>query len=298
MLIQPPFLQKKDTVAIVATARKITFEEIKPAIDLLESWGLNVIVGNTIGIENHQFAGTDAQRIADFQAMLNNQEVKAVWCARGGYGTVRIIDELNFSAFLNNPKWVIGYSDVTVLHSHLNNLGVQSLHATMPINVGENTETALASLKNSLFGKKIAYKISSSPFNKCGNSKGVLVGGNLSMLYSLLGSKTNLNTTDKILFMEDLDEYLYHVDRMLINLKRNNFFANIKGLIVGGMTEMNDNTIPFGKKAEEIIVDVLSEYKFPIAFNFPAGHIKDNRTLILGKEVKFEVNDKNTTLLF
>ncbi|HKJ06307.1 MAG TPA: LD-carboxypeptidase [Flavobacteriaceae bacterium] len=297
-MIQPPFLKKNDTVAIVATARKITLDEIKPAIHLLKQWGLNVKVGNTIGLSEHQFAGSDEARRKDFQKMLDDDNVKAIWCARGGYGTVRIIDSINFEKFIENPKWIIGYSDVTVLHSHLHNLDVQSLHATMPINVAENTSEALISLKNVLFGKTLAYTIQSSKKNKIGTAQGHLVGGNLSMLYSLIGSKTCISTKDKILFIEDLDEYLYHIDRMLINLKRNGYFENITGLIVGGMTDMNDNAIPFGKTAEEIILDVLADYKFPIAFSFPAGHLKDNRALVLGSEVKIKVKEDKTNLSF
>ena len=297
-MIQPNFLKKGDTVGIVSTARKISLEDIQPAIDLLKSWGLNVIIGKTIGLSNYQFAGTDEQRTSDFQNMLDNTTVKAIWCARGGYGTIRIIDSLNFDAFIKNPKWIIGYSDITVLHSHLHQIGVKSIHATMSINVSKNTKISLKSLKNSLFGLKIDQNTPFVKNNKLGKVNGILVGGNLSILYSLLGSKSSIDTTTKILFIEDLDEYRYHIDRMMIALKRNGYFNNLRGLIVGGMTQMHDNAIPFGKTAEEIILDVLTEFDFPICFNYPAGHIDDNMALVLGSEIELNVSKKKTQLKF
>jgi muramoyltetrapeptide carboxypeptidase len=295
---QPKHLQQGDLVAIVTTARKIDREDIQKAIELLESWGLNAVVGRTIGKVDHQFGGTDADRITDFQQAMDNDAVKGIWCARGGYGTVRILDALDFSKFIEFPKWVIGFSDVTALHSHIHNLGIQTIHGLMPITVDSSTDKALSSLKKTLFGKNLEYKISCDEKNKYGKAKGELVGGNLSMLYSLLGSKSCIETDGKILFIEDLDEYLYHVDRMMMNLKRNGYFDNLKGLIVGGMTKMNDNTVPFGKTAEEIILDNIKEFNFPVCFNFPAGHLKDNRALILGEYVAFNVQKTETSLKF
>lgn len=295
-MLQPKFLKTGDTVAIVSTARKISDEEIKPAIDLLQSWNLNVVIGKTIGATYNQFAGDDVLRTSDFQEMLNDSTIKAIWCARGGYGTVRIIDKLDFSGFIKTPKWVVGYSDVTVLHSHIHNLGVKSLHATMPINVSKNTKNSLKSLKNVLFGEKMAIKISFSKFNRLGNSSGIIIGGNLSILYSLLGSSSTINTKDKILFLEDLDEYVYHIDRMMMALKRSGMLEHLNGLIVGGMTQMHDNTIPFGKKAEEIILNAVDEYDYPVCFNFPAGHLDDNRAILMGNQVELSVSDDTTTL--
>ncbi|REE83516.1 muramoyltetrapeptide carboxypeptidase [Lutibacter oceani] len=295
-MIQPTYLQKNDTVAIVSTARKISLKEIQPAINLLKNWGLKVVIGNTIGFEENQFAGTDEQRITDFQEMLNNPKIKAIWCARGGYGTVRIIDKLDFTEFKKIPKWIIGYSDITVLHNHIHNFGIETLHATMPINVSKNSEKALASLKKCLFSNTISYKINSSKDNKVGKVSGELVGGNLSILYSLLGSNSSINTSGKILFIEDLDEYFYHIDRILMNLKRNGYFNNIKGLIVGGMTDMRDNTIPFGKTAHEIILDAVSDFDFPIVFDFPAGHLNDNNALIFGRKIELNV-DEHTSII-
>jgi len=297
-MIQPPTLQQGDTVAIISTARKITREDIQPAIDLLEQWGLNAVVGKTIGLDNHQFAGTDEDRARDLQQALDDYAVKAIWCARGGYGTVRIIDSIDFSVFKENPKWLVGFSDVTALHSHIHNMKVQTLHSLMPITVDGNTPEALESLRKTLFCEPITYTVESSSFNRNGEAKGELVGGNLSMLYSLLGSESAIKTDGKILFIEDLDEYLYHIDRMMMNLKRNGYFDKLKGLVVGGMTKMNDNTIPFGKDAVEIIVDNTKEYNFPICFNFPSGHIKDNRSLVFGREVTFKVTDNETELHF
>ncbi|MFD0964243.1 S66 peptidase family protein [Pseudofulvibacter geojedonensis] len=298
MTIQPPALQQGDTVAIIATARKITREELQPAIDLLEQWGLNAVIGRTIGLDNHQFAGTDEERRLDLQQALDDYAVKAIWCARGGYGTVRIIDALDFSIFKKNPKWIIGFSDVTALHSHVHNLGYQSLHSIMPITVEGNTNEALNSFKKSLFCEPLNYNIVTSKHNRIGQTSGELIGGNLSMLYSILGSESAVQTDGKILFIEDLDEYLYHIDRMMMNLKRNNCFKNLKGLIVGGMTKMHDNTIPFGKNAIEIIVDNTKEYDFPICFDFPAGHLKDNRSLIMGKTAHLNVSQEFVTLDF
>lgn len=297
-MISPKYLEQKDTVAIVSTARKISLEEIKPAIELLESWNLNVKIGKTIGLENNQLAGIDEERIKDFQEMLDDVKIKAIWCARGGYGTVRIIDALNFSNFKKNPKWIIGYSDVTALHNHIYNLGFETLHATMPIDLSKNTSEAINSSKRALFGKQLFYSITPNNLNKIGEAKGKLVGGNLSILYSLLGSETTINTDGKILFLEDLDEYLYHIDRMMQNLKRNGYFNNLSGLIVGSMSDMNDNDIPFGKTAQEIVLDVCNEHDFPICFNFPAGHIDDNRALILGRGVELKVESKKCSVTF
>src|SRR5690606_2212522 len=246
---------KKDTVWILSTARKISRKEIKPAVDLIKSWGLNVCIGKSIDAEENQFAGIDGLRAQDLQEAINDSRTKAIWCARGGYGTVRIIDKVDFLNYLKNPVPIIGYSDVTVLHSHLHILGVQSIHATMPVNLNTNTPESIQSLKDILFGCKPVYKIAPSEKNRAGNATGKIVGGNLSILYSLLGSGSAIKTSGKILFIEDIDEYLYHIDRMLMNLKRNNYFDELRGLIVGSFTKMNDNTIPFGKTAEEIILD-------------------------------------------
>lgn len=297
-MIIPPYLQKGDTVAIVSTARKNLEDNLKPSVDLLKSWGLEVKTGKTIGLDNHQLAGTDLERAEDFQEMLDNPNIKAIWCVRGGYGTVRIIDLLNFDTFKKNPKWIVGFSDVTVLHSHLNMLGFQSIHATMPISIARASFEAKETLRKSLFGEKLSYTIPFDTKNKLGKANGELIGGNLSILYSLFGSPSAIDCTDKILFLEDLDEYLYHIDRMMMNLKRNGCLESIKGVVVGSMTKMRDNEIPWGKNALEIIEDVTKEYNIPIIYNFPAGHIQDNRALIFGRQVSLEVSQKDSKLIF
>ncbi|OCB77410.1 S66 peptidase family protein [Flavobacterium crassostreae] len=297
-MITPPSLQKGDTVALVATARKSLDANLKPAIDLLESWGLEVVIGQSIRLDNHQLAGTDTERAADFQQQLDNPNIKAIWCVKGGYGTVRMLDLLDFSGFQKNPKWIVGFSDITVLHNHLHTLGFKSIHAVMPVTVPSASPQAIESLRLSLFGHKLAYHIVSESKNKIGSATGQIVGGNLSILYSLLGSESAINCKDKILFLEDLDEYLYHIDRMMMNLKRNGCLDNLKGIVVGSMTKMRDNTIPWGKNAEAIIEEHTQEYAIPIMYHFPAGHLRDNRALILGSTVTITVTDQTSTLLF
>ncbi len=291
-MIQPKNLKKGDKVGIVSTARKISQQELEPAILLLESWGLKVELGPHLFFESHQFAGTDEQRLADLQNFMDDSDIKAILCARGGYGTVRIIDELNFLAFQNQPKWIAGYSDVTVLLNTLYNKGFESLHSSMPISFPTNTEDALNSLKKALFGESLDYKIPSHPLNRSGKAQGRLNGGNLSMLYSQTGSPSALKLNNDILFIEDLDEYLYHIDRMLRNLKRNGYFNSINGLIVGGMSDMNDNSIPFGSNAEEIIREIVEPYNFPVAFGFPAGHLDNNCTLVFGRPSRLDVSSE------
>lgn len=294
----PNYLKVGDKVAIVCTARKFSESDAQPAIELLKSWGLIPVLGNTIGLDNFQLGGSDKERAADFQTQIDNPEIKAIWIARGGYGSVRIIDKLNFEKFIQNPKWIVGFSDITVFHSQLNCIHVASIHAIMPFTVPNTTETSVDSLKKALFGDSLFYKIPSNKENRFGKSQGELVGGNLSILYSLLGSESSINTNNKILFIEDLDEYLYHIDRMMQNLKRNNYFKNLKGLVVGGMTDMHDNSIPFGYNAIEIIKEIASTYDFPICFDFPAGHVKDNRALRLGQQVSLEVTQQSVELIF
>lgn len=296
---KPSTLQKGDKIALISTARKISLSELEPAIATIKLWGLEPVFGKNLFNANHQFAGTIEERIADLQEALDHPEIKAVLCVRGGYGTVQLIDSIDFSSFKKNPKWIIGYSDVTVLHNHINkNIGIQTLHATMPINYTTNTKEALESLKEVLFGALPIYTIEHHELDRIGKAKGELVGGNLSIIYSLTGTSSQLDTKGKVLFLEDLDEYLYHIDRMMMNLKRAGMLADLKGLIVGGMSEMKDNTVPFGKTAQEIIFDAVKEYTYPICFDFPAGHIHDNRTLIMGSEVDLLVGKELTTLEF
>lgn len=294
----PPSLQKGDTIAILATARKNIDDNLKPAIDLLHSWGLEVVIGKSIGLDDNQLAGTDEQRAEDFQQQLNNPNIKAIWCVRGGYGTVRIIDLLDFTKFKQNPKWIIGFSDVTVIHSYVNKLNIATIHAAMPVTIGRASVESVETLRQSLFGESLNYEIPFNQANRLGFAKGEIVGGNLSILYSLMGSNAQIDCKGKILFIEDLDEYLYHIDRMMMSLKRCGCFEGLNGLIIGTMTKMKDNDIPWGKNANQIIADVTKEYSFPILYNFPAGHFHDNRALIFGKQVSLELNATTSKVIF
>ncbi|HEX8517460.1 MAG TPA: LD-carboxypeptidase [Bacteroidia bacterium] len=288
----PPYLEKGDKIGIVACARKISAEELKPAVEILHTWGLDVVLGKNLFNSDRQFSGTDSERAEDLQAMMDDESIKAVISARGGYGTVRIIDRIDFEKFRARPKWVVGYSDITVLHSHLHNFGVETLHATMPINFAKNAE-ATGTLRKALFGERFNYEVESHPLNRKGNAEGEIVGGNLSLLYALTGSASDIDTKGKILFIEDLDEYLYHIDRMMVGLKRSGKLEGLAGLIVGGMSDMKDNLVPFGKTAEEIVIDAVKEFDYPVCFNFPAGHIDRNLAVVMGRRVRQDVGEKS-----
>jgi muramoyltetrapeptide carboxypeptidase len=293
----PPYLKKGHKIGIVAPARKISKEEIQLAIDTFEKWGLEVVLGKNLFGSDNQYSGSDAQRAEDLQKMLDDASVRAVISARGGYGTLRIIDTLNFKQFQEKPKWIIGYSDITVLHSHIHqNFEIETLHATMPINFHKDEES-VKTLKQALFGEKLSYTINSQPLNRKGKTEEILAGGNLSLLYALKGSKSGISTSGKILFIEDLDEHLYHIDRMMISIKRAGKLSHLAGLIVGGISDMKDNAVPFGKTAEQIIADAVKEYDYPVCFGFPAGHEAKNVALTLGRKVKLNVGE-NVTLLF
>lgn len=298
-MIRPPYLKQGDTVAIVSTARKVTRNEVKRSVEILKSWGLEVQLGKNLFKEYNQFSGSDEERAADFQRALNSKTVNAILFARGGYGTVRIIDAIDFKKFSKNPKWLIGFSDITVIHSHVHrHCGVETLHAPMSLNIPNLNPAGLDVFRKTLFGERLSYSItkqtvSAEKLNRQGKSRGVLVGGNLSILYSVMGSQSDIDTSGKILFLEDLDEYLYHIDRMMMNLKRNGKLDNLAGLLIGSMSEMKDNTIPFGKTAEEIIAEAVEGYTFPVWFGFPSGHIPNNYPLIMGREVTLTVADKN-----
>lgn len=290
-MITPAYLKKGDLIGIFAPARKIAASEIEMAIRLIEKAGFRARIGRNIFASEHQFAGSDAQRAEDLQELINDKEVRAIFCARGGYGSVRIVELIDWKKLRDDPKWIVGYSDVTVFHSHINQkLGLESLHATMPINFGDaGNENAMRTMWEALEGNLPVYSIPSHPFNHPGEAEGVLAGGNLSVLYSLIGSPSDIDPTGKILFLEDLDEYLYHIDRMMMNIKRNGWLEKISGMIIGGMTEMNDNTIPFGKNAEEIIREIMATNNIPLVFGFPAGHMADNRALIMGRKIRLSV---------
>ena len=294
-MIQPPYLKRGDKIAILAPARSISFDEVHPAMKLFQKWGLEVILGSYVFNRENQFAGTDEQRMKDLQVMLDDASIRAILCARGGYGTVRIIDKLDFSRFLRYPKWIVGYSDITVLHSHIHrHFGIETLHATMPLNMPENQlgNTSVETLRKALFGEEIVYAKRLGPLDRTGAGEGILTGGNLSILYSLMGSHSQIDTKGKILFLEDVDEYLYHIDRMMMNLKRAGMLKELKGLIVGSMHDMKDNTVPFGKTARQIIAGAVKEFKYPVCFDFPSGHGPENVALILGRRVKLIVDEE------
>lgn len=291
----PPYLKKGDLVLLIATARKTTPELIQPAIDILISWGLNVEIGPNVFKAHHQFAGTDEERASDLRWAIAHKTAKAVIFTGGGYGTIRIIDQVDFKSLQKHPKWFIGYSDVTAIHNRLHKLKLASIHGTMAFQFTKHAEATL-SLKDLLFEKKTKYPLKPHGLNRQGKAEAEITGGNLSIIYAVSGSVDDVDTKNKILFLEDLDEYLYHVDRMMMQLKRSGKLKHLKGLIVGGMTDMKDNKVPFGKTAEEIIIDAVKEYNYPVCFNFPAGHIEENRALYFGRKVKLVVTKTKVSL--
>ncbi|MEO6303567.1 MAG: LD-carboxypeptidase [Bacteroidia bacterium] len=295
MAILPPYLKKGDTILIIATARARSKEAIEPAINILKSWGLKVETGPNAFKKHNQFAGTDEQRANDLQWAIDHKTAKAVLISGGGYGGMRVVDHVNFKPLLKNPKWFVGYSDTTVIHNRLFHLKLAAIHGTMAFQFSKSEEATI-SIKHLLFGEKINYTIPKNKLNREGIAEGEIVGGNLSLLYALSGSVDDVSGKNKILFLEDLDEQLYHIDRMMLQLKRSGKLKHLKGLIVGGMSDMKDNAIPFGKTAEEIVLDAVKEYNYPVCFNFPAGHIEKNMALYLGKKAKLEVTKNKVSL--
>ena len=291
-----PVLEKGDEIRIVSSARKISALELEAAKDFFIKNGFRVSEGKNLFKIHHQFAGSDKDRLNDLQEAIDDPVVKVIWMARGGYGTHRIINDLDIRQLQKNPKWIVGYSDVTVLHALLNSNGLKSLHATMPLNFKDQSIESFSKTLDILKGATPEYKIDPHPLNKKGNAKGRLVGGNLSILYSLNGTGFLPEMKDSILFFEDLDEYLYHIDRMMMNLYLSGLLEKIKGLIVGGLSDMNDNLVPFGKSAEEIVFEHIDQYDIPVCFAFPAGHQKENYPLILGKEISLIVSDESVKI--
>ena len=296
-------LKQGDRVALAATARFVTPAEMAPAMAVLESWGLQVEVPEGLYAAEGQLAGNDVHRAALLQRLLDDPDIKAIFCVRGGYGTVRIIDRLDFTIFARRPKWIVGYSDVTVLHSHIHRLlGLPTLHGTMPINFPPLAEAAvpsLESLKEWLFEGRCRMDFETGALSRQGEAEGVVVGGNLSILYSLCGSGSQVDTRGKILLIEDLDEYLYHIDRMMQNLRRCGMLDGLAGLLVGGMTEMHDNTVPFGRTAEEIVAEAVADYGYPVAFGAPVGHLGTlNHALPLGVKMRMEVCNSKKRCIF
>ncbi len=294
-----PCLNKGGKARIVAPAGKIAREHVMPAVDWLNSQGFRVEMGQHVFARHFQFAGTDRQRLEDLQSALDDPDTDVIICSRGGYGTIRIIDQLDFSKFMQYPKWVIGFSDITILHNRLNLLGIPSVHGAMPryfFDENGNPSESLNTIFDFLLGKKPDYKLPPGSFNRNGNATAGLVGGNLSIICSLLGTKYELETDGKILFIEDIDEYLYHTDRMMHQLKLAGKLQRLAGLVVGSFSGMKDNSTPFGKTAYEIIRDAVDDYNFPVYFGFPAGHTKRNLALVLGMEWELDVNSAEPTL--
>ncbi|MGN6395964.1 MAG: S66 peptidase family protein [Mucilaginibacter sp.] len=290
--VVPPYLKKGDKIAITCPAKKLP-NPMTDAISLLQSWGLEVVLGDTLNASWHQFAGDDAFRARDLQRFIDDDSIKAIIAARGGYGTVRMIDMVDFSRFATNPKWVSGFSDITLLHAHLfNNFNVASIHGQMPMTIPDATKRSLDTLRKTFFGETLNYQLKPNILNRCGETGGILIGGNLSILLSASGSASDMDYSGKILFIEDIGEYLYSIDRMLRTLKRAGKLAQLKGLIVGGFTDVKDNDIPFGQTVPEIVMDVVKDYDYPVCFDFPAGHVSDNCSLILGQKLSLSVDEQ------
>ena len=292
-----PYLKQGSKVAIAAPARMVKPEEMEYAIHWLEEKGFVPIYDDRLFTGYHIFAGDDDFRAAVFQEYLDNEYINAIWIARGGYGSIRIIDKLDFTQFLKHPKWVVGFSDGTVLHGKLSRLGVPSLHAAMPFYFANKTPEAKQSLLDALTGKPLQYEIPSNPLNRLGMMEGEIVGGNLSVLYGMIGSDTFPELDGKILFIEEVDEYIYHIDRMMHAMKRAGKLEHLKGLIVGGLTQIHDNAHPFGMSAEEVIAEAVSEYNYPVCFGFPAGHFDDNRAVFFGLNSRLIVTKEKVVYL-
>lgn len=298
--IVPPYLKKGDTVGIVAPAGFMPIEKMQACIETLDSWGYNVELGATTHSQSENyFSGTDEERLHDLQQMLDNKKINAVLCARGGYGMSRIIDGLSFKKFRKHPKWIVGFSDITVLHAHLfARYKVASLHAPMAAAFQDNEENNpfLQSLRKALAGEKAVYESAAGPYNKKGSAEGVLVGGNLTLLAHLIGTSSEVETKHKILFLEDVGEYLYNIDRMLLQLKRAGKLEKLAGLIIGGFTDSKDTERPFGKEVHAIIHEQVKDYAYPICFGFPVSHEKENVALKIGGTYQLAVEEANVSL--
>ncbi len=300
-LKHPPYIRPGDAAGIVAPAGIVGSHEIEPAIHILEEWGLRVVTGKSLYSRSHFFAGDRAQRLEDLQKMLDDPAIAVIFCARGGYGTIHLLDDLDFTVFKKNPKWIVGFSDITLLHTCLSKrLNIESLHAIMPKNFSMALEDkkSLEYLKMALSGKPVSYDIPPVNINKKGIAEGILTGGNLSIIYSLQATPYEIDTSGKILFIEEVNEYLYRLDRMLMNLRMSGKLEDLKGLIVGGMTEMLNTSPDYGKTANEIIAGFTREYQFPVMFDFPAGHMYPNLPLFMGRKVTMEVKEGACTVSF
>ena len=290
-MIIPPYLNQGDKVSVIATAKKLDKKNTLHGIEMLKHWGLQVIIGGHAFDSFHQFAGTDTHRAEDLQDALDNPEFKAIFIARGGYGTTRIIDDINYDRLLDRPKWVCGFSDITALHFQLFKLGIASLHSPMPSFFHAVDETSIKFMRKSLFGGADKITVAPHPLNKNGEGNGRLIGGNLSIICHLLGTATGVDTAGTILFIEDVDEQLYRIDRMMLQLKRAGLLHNLAGLIVGQFSEIEEDKDGFGFDAMEIISSHIAEFDYPVAFNFPVGHTKENLSITVGGAGSLSVSE-------
>ena len=290
-----PYLHQRSKVAIAAPARKMSRDQMQCAIDWLIEKGFTPVYDDRLFAEYHIFAGDDNFRAAVLQEYLDDENIDAIWLSKGGYGSIRIIDKLDFTKFMQHPKWIIGFSDTTVFHGKLSRLGCSSLHACMPFCFDQKTLEAKQSLFDVLKGKLLHYVFSAHPLNRLGEMEGEIVGGNLSVLYGMIGSNSFPETDGKILFIEDVDEYIYHIDRMMHGLKRAGKLDHLKGLVVGGLTKIHDNEEPFGMSVEEVIAEAVSAYDYPVCFNFPSGHFDNNCALVLGQKSSFVISAEKAT---
>lgn len=298
MIKQPAYLKKGDKIGISSPAKKLN-ADLNKAIAVLEGWGLQVVLGENVYAAHDQFAGTDEQRRKDLQTFLDDPEIKAIFASRGGYGTIRIIDELDFTTFQQRPKWVIGFSDITILLSHIfAKTNTQSIHGQMPKTFENGTAESLESLRKVLFGEALTYSYNSVFENKTGNTEGVLIGGNLTLLIASEGSASAFDYTDKILFLEDVGEHEYAIDRMMRALKRSGKLARLKGLIIGAFNGYEVEELPFGQSPEQIIQEIVKDYDYPVCYNFPVGHIDNNQAMIIGKKIQMDIIKNVTTLTF
>ena len=298
-MINPPLLKSGDKIGIVATGRKVSVNNIEPSRKIFASWGMEVIISPNLHSNAHSYlAGSDSERISDFQQMIDNPDIKAIVCARGGYGTTRIIDALDFSSLYKNPKWIVGFSDVTALHLKLFKVGIKSVHGTMPIffSNAENN-SSIESLRRSLVGESEVITSSPNPLNRFGKTTAPIMGGNLSLIVDSIGTSTDPDTNGKILVLEEIDEYKYKIDRMLIHLKRSGKLDNLAGLVVGYMTDIKDPEVPFGETIEEIVVSKTTRKNYPIAFNFPIGHENPNLAWVHGSVMTLNVTEAGAQLL-
>lgn len=295
----PPFLKKGDKIAVICPASYIK-ADLTPAYQILEKWGLEPAVYPSVTAQLNQFAGHDELRARDFQDALDTPEIKAIIAGRGGYGCVRIIDKINFNKFKKSPKWIIGFSDVTAIHSHIQRkFGIPTIHGQMVKSFLDASDESLETLKKALFGKNVDLKFENIDYpNRIGTAKGILTGGNLAILHSVLASESDVKYDGKILFIEDVGESHYNIDRMLWTLKRAKKLSKIAGLIVGGFTELKDSDPAFGQRFEDIIMDKVKEFDYPVAFGCPAGHIDDNRALIFGKEIELHITKSKSTIKY